>query len=273
MNLGTPSREPAPREVRLWATDRRHVLLEDSELYAALPSQTRDRAVAECLAEVISLPPGAWPARERAPRLWDEGLGLLILDGLVLCRRGVAGRFGAELLGAGDLLRPAQEADESQAPSLSTSRRVLAPTRVAVLDLAFAKSVAPYPRLGEELLARAINRSRNLALLMAIAHQPRIDNRLQALFSHLASRWGKMRPDGALVPLRLTHSVLADLVAARRPTVSSALAELARHGVLRASEEGWHLYDGSDGSDTSEAVGKLAAGNARQACSRQRTGG
>jgi CRP/FNR family cyclic AMP-dependent transcriptional regulator len=76
---------------------------------------------------------------------------------------------------------------------------------------------------------------------MAIAHYPRVDTRLHTLFWHLAGRWGRMRPDGVLLPLRLTHSVLADLIAARRPTVSSALAELSRRGVLSSGEEGWHL--------------------------------
>jgi hypothetical protein len=35
--------------------------------------------------------------------------------------------------------------------------------------------------------------------------------------------------------------VLADLVAARRPTVSSALGELIRDGLLRSVPNGWVL--------------------------------
>jgi CRP/FNR family transcriptional regulator, cyclic AMP receptor protein len=50
-----------------------------------------------------------------------------------------------------------------------------------------------------------------------------------------------MRADGVHLPLRLTHSALADLIAARRPTVSSALAELSRRGVLTCTGDGWHL--------------------------------
>ena len=86
-----------------------------------------------------------------------------------------------------------------------------------------------------------MNRTRNLGVLMAIVHYPRVDFRLQVLFWHLAERWGRMRADGVLLPLRLTHSVLADLIAARRPTVSSALAELSRRGVLTTTDEGWRL--------------------------------
>ena len=40
-----------------------------------------------------------------------KALGLLVLDGLIIRRVGVAGRFGAELLGDGDLLRPWERED------------------------------------------------------------------------------------------------------------------------------------------------------------------
>jgi hypothetical protein len=51
-----------------------------------------------------------------------------------------------------------------------------------------------------------------------------------------------VRSDSTLLPLRLTHAVLADLVAARRPTVTSALSDLARKGVVRAAGDNWLLY-------------------------------
>jgi len=72
-------------------------------------------------------------------------------------------------------------------------------------------------------------------------HQPRVDMRLHMLFWHLADRWGRVRADGTIVPLRLSHSVLADLVAARRPTVSSALSDLAERELVRPLDEGWLL--------------------------------
>jgi CRP-like cAMP-binding protein len=86
-------------------------------------------------------------------------------------------------------------------------------------------------------------RSRQLAVNMAIVHQARVDVRLHLLFWHLAGRWGRVRSDGIVVPLRLTHTVLADLVAARRPTVTSALSDLSRRGLVRAVSEGWLLSE------------------------------
>jgi CRP/FNR family cyclic AMP-dependent transcriptional regulator len=61
------------------------------------------------------------------------------------------------------------------------------------------------------------------------------------LLWHLAGRWGRVRADGIVVPLRLTHVILADLVAARRPTVTSAITELTRVGLVRSIDEGWLL--------------------------------
>jgi CRP-like cAMP-binding protein len=77
---------------------------------------------------------------------------------------------------------------------------------------------------------------------MAIVHQARVDVRLRMLLWHLAGRWGRVRSDATVVPLRLTHTLLADLVAARRPTVTSALADLARRGLMRSSPDGWMLF-------------------------------
>jgi CRP-like cAMP-binding protein len=118
---------------------------------------------------------------------------------------------------------------------------VLEPTRLAVLDGVAAQRFARHPELIGALVGRALERSRNLAVNMAIVHQPRVDIRLQMLFWHLADRWGLVRSDGISLPLRLTHTVLADLVTARRPTVSSALSELAERGLVRLLDDAWLL--------------------------------
>jgi CRP-like cAMP-binding protein len=61
------------------------------------------------------------------------------------------------------------------------------------------------------------------------------------LLWHLADRWGYERSGGTALPLRLTHDVLADLVAARRPTVSRALSQLAKAELVRPDGHGWLL--------------------------------
>jgi CRP-like cAMP-binding protein len=84
-------------------------------------------------------------------------------------------------------------------------------------------------------------RSRHLALELAIVQERRVDRRLHMLLWHLADRWGRMTSDGAQVTAPLTHSLLAELVAARRPSVSTALGQLSEAGVLTRTGEAWIL--------------------------------
>ncbi len=212
------------------------VLEHDPELAEAIPSGRRDQAVRECLSGTLTLPAGRWPTPDACTP--HDGIGMLVMNGLLLRRVGVDGRFGAELLGAGDLLRPWQGADAALGV---TGWRVIEPARVAVLDERFARRLARYPEVTGGLVGRAVERSRHLVVNMAIVHQPRVDVRLHMILWHLAARWGKVRSDCVSLPLPLTHSVLADLTAARRPTVTSALSELARSGRAHPAPEGWHL--------------------------------
>jgi CRP/FNR family transcriptional regulator, cyclic AMP receptor protein len=90
-------------------------------------------------------------------------------------------------------------------------------------------------------MGRSIQRSRSLTFHMALSHLTRVDVRLLALFWHLADRWGRVGREGTLVPLRLTHATLAQLVGAQRPSVTSALRTLEQRGLLRRLPEGWLL--------------------------------
>jgi DNA-binding transcriptional MocR family regulator len=59
---------------------------------------------------------------------------------------------------------------------------------------------------------------------------------------HLAERWGRMTLDGVALPLTLSHRLLAQLIGARRPTVSTALGQLAARGeVVRLPGGSWLL--------------------------------
>lgn len=217
---------------------RCHVLREDPELAEAIPPERREQAIDECTAPELSLQPGPWGGKGSLG--FRGGIGVLVLRGLMIRRVGIDGRYGAELIGEGDLLRPTEESDSPLLP-LTTNWSIVLPTRVAALDIAFEQRVAKYPELTRCLVARAIQRSKNLAVNMAIVHQARVDVRIHMLLWHLAARWGRVRSDGTVLQLRLTHAVLADLVAARRPTVTTALSELARRGLVRSDGETWLL--------------------------------
>jgi CRP/FNR family transcriptional regulator, cyclic AMP receptor protein len=59
---------------------------------------------------------------------------------------------------------------------------------------------------------------------------------------HFAERWGRVTPDGVVLRLHLTHDLLAGIVGARRPPVTSALSSLAQKGLVRREDEGtWVL--------------------------------
>lgn len=215
-----------------------HVLREDVYLAEAIPAPLRAQAVEECIATVVRIPRGAW-AGHRTNSLPD-GIGLLVLEGLLIRHVGISGSFGAELLGQGDLLRPWQEPDKPMLPR-TVRWRVLQAVRVAELDREAARRVARYPELTGRLVAREVERSRNLAINMAIVGQARVDVRIHMLLWHLADRWGYASPEGTILPLPLTHEVLAELVAARRPTVSTALGRLAKSELVHADKDGWVL--------------------------------
>lgn len=219
---------------------RSAILLEDPELGDRLTAERLLAARRDCVARVIAVPAGQWAVGELELRM-RYGIGLLVLDGLLTRRVGVEGRFGAELLGTGDVLRPWQNGDADITLPHAGGWSVLRHSRMAVLDGGFTLRLGRYPEVISALFARAVRRSRLLALNMAIVHQPRVDVRLQMLFWHLADRWGTVHHDGVRVPLRLTHEVLAELVAARRPSVTKALGELAAQGAVRWDEDAWVL--------------------------------
>jgi len=50
--------------------------------------------------------------------------------------------------------------------------------------------------------------------------------------------------EGVIVPLTLTHDILARLARARRPTVTRALGELKKRGVLQRRDDGWWILRG-----------------------------
>lgn len=218
------------------------VLSEDPELAEAIPLPLRAQAIEDCVVSVRSVARGRWrPESGGASWVGPGGIGLLVMEGLLIRRVGVDDRFGAELLGEGDLLRPWQGEDGSGTISPTTGWRVLEAARLAVLDEGAARIMAAYPQLTGALVARAVGRSRSMAVNMAIIHQARVNVRLLMLLWHLADRWGRVRSEGVVLPLHLTHSVLADLVAARRPTVTSSLTELARQGLVEPLNRGWLL--------------------------------
>lgn len=61
-----------------------------------------------------------------------------------------------------------------------------------------------------------------------------VEDRITGILSLLAERFGRpSQPEWALIDMRLTHQSLADAVCATRPTVTRALQEMERKGIIR----------------------------------------
>lgn len=237
------------------------LLRHDPDLAEHLHGERLAQATEDCVARVVRFDAGHWTPLERVGEL-PKGVGLLVLDGLILRRVSMAGRYGSELLGEGDLLRPWQEEDPVPMPLRTGRWKVLRRGTVAVLDYDFAMRMARYPEMISCMLNRAVRRSRYMAANIAIIHQPRIDVRLHMLMWELAVRWGHVSRDGVRLPVRLTHATLAELVAARRPSVTKALGELAESSLVTWNGDHW-LLKGKPPSEL-EALAAAAMGGRSQ---------
>lgn len=215
------------------------ILEEDTDLGVLLERERREQARERALARVADFsgePDPDWPHSAAA------GIGLLVLDGVLIRRVEIDRRVGAELLGRGDLIRPWDDEEASYSVPRSSDWRALTRCRTALLDDEFARRIAAFPEIYTRLIGRAVLRSRNAAISVAILHQPRVERRLHMFLWYLADRWGTVRADGVLVPVSLTHATLSELIAARRQTVSSALGALERDGLVRQCPDGLLLY-------------------------------
>jgi CRP/FNR family cyclic AMP-dependent transcriptional regulator len=229
------------------------VLESQPDLAHGLDDEQAALARKHVVAVLDTIEQGPWSpadAYEESP----GSIGLLVIDGVVARDLRIAGRWCSELLGPGDLLRP-WDHDEGAAASLASDSAwtVLERTRVAVLDERFARVACRWPQLMAGLVSRTLRRSRWMAIMLAISNLTRVDERVVAVMWHLADRWGHVTPDGVVVPVPLTHEMIGKLVGAHRPSVTSALGELGRSGVLERRGDGWLLHG--------EPPGRLRAEN------------
>ena len=224
----------------------------DESLAAAVPAATLAAARPACLASAHWLDPGAW---QPPPDL--GGLGLLLLEGFLLPHVDVVGRPATELLGAGDLLRPWQP--DRTAPFSSGARwHVLEPCRVAVLDERVCAVIGRWPDLVAALVERALARSREQAIALAVGQIPSMRLRLLVVLWHVAERWGRPGEDGTVLPVRFTHELLANLTSGQRPSVSHALTALRHRGLVDRLADGRIVLRGESPSALSQLRDALA---------------
>jgi CRP/FNR family transcriptional regulator, cyclic AMP receptor protein len=213
------------------------VFTEVPELLRGVPPEAAAELV-HMRVPVLKARPGPW----LAPQTCTEcHFGLLVIEGVLVRRISFNRRTAAELLGGGDLIRPWAPQIPLDTIATVIGWHVLEPVIMAVLDSVFARRVARFPQVAAALLERSTERARMLAFQQVASHIPGLEGRLVAMLWGIADRWGRVTSDGVVVPIRLTHATLAELVGASRPSVSSALKLLERGGVLERSGGGWLL--------------------------------
>lgn len=209
----------------------------DPRLAQGLSAEERAVAAGSLPVQAAMLKKGDWDPGAGPP---EPGyLGHLVCGGL-LARRIEVDRGGSvELLGRGDLLRPWQEDASS---FCRDSWEVLEPTTLVILSPTMARGLARWPAITSNLVARAVNRSRASAAAAAISSIVGLEERLLILLWHLAERWGEPVNEGVRIPIGLPHRLLAELVSARRPSVTTALTSLQEEGRLTSAANGcWVL--------------------------------
>jgi hypothetical protein len=215
------------------------LLEEDPDLADALDrarfATLRDAVVAP----VVELRAGSWPQLRPTG---DLVFGLLVLDGVIGSRVVIPERSHLELLASGDVIRPWVGLGPDATIPVRFDWQVFEPGRVAILDRRFATAVRDFPEVYEALAERLAMRSRRLNFLLAVNSVTGIEERILLALWHFGERWGRVTGEGVSLTFPLTHKDLADIVAASRPSVSSALMALRRQGSLERADRGWLLH-------------------------------
>lgn len=204
------------------------ILRVDPDLGEYMDPKARAQATELVRARVFRVRKGPWVP----PAIEHGATGLLVLEGLMVRRLRMGPASSSELVGPTDILRPWENDLIPMVVPAPADWRVLDETRVALLDERVTALIGQWPELSAAVAGRLLRRARSLAYLMAAQHFVRVEDRLLATLWHIASMWGRVTPQGTVIPFRLTHEMLADIVGAKRPTTTLAIHSLGRQGRL-----------------------------------------
>ncbi len=235
------------------------ILEEEPDLATGLSAEDRLVATRAFQARVIVANRPRWD-----PPLFDPATtyGLLLLDGLLGRRLRLGPAVGTELLSAGDILRPWDEPTLWGMIPPELDWRVFRPTRLAVLDERITTLIGRRPQLVVNFSGRLLRRTRSVAYIMALSHHTRVEEKLLATLWHLASNWGRVTAEGVIVPFRVSHEVLGEILGAQRPSVTMALRRLQDQNLVRRGPNGGYilLADPPDWSSNATDPAQPAAG-------------
>lgn len=204
------------------------LLQADPDLAENMTPRARAQATGLIRARVFRVAKGPW----QPPDINHGTTGLLVLSGLMIRSLRFGPVSSCEVVGPTDIIRPWEnDLIPSLLPALA-DWRVLHEATVALLDAPVTALIGRWPELSAAVSGRLLRRSRSLAYLMAAQHFVRVEDRLLATLWHLASMWGRVTPEGTVVPFRLTHEMMANIIGARRPTTTIAIHSLTGQQLL-----------------------------------------
>jgi CRP/FNR family transcriptional regulator, cyclic AMP receptor protein len=225
-------------------------------LRRAVPEEERALATRLLVAPLLEVREG--PCLLERP---EGAAGLVVLSGLLAMRLHLDGHAATVIVGRGDFTRP-WSFDGNGPVVQSADWRVLQHAELVVLDRRFWAAAARWPGLAEAVLDTVIDRARANLFFMAVRQSARIEERLLLAFWHLADRYGRVCPAGVVIDLpNVTHQLLGELVAARRPSITTALRRLREIGALdRDGGSRWILHGTPEDHFESASPAVIAVG-------------
>jgi CRP/FNR family cyclic AMP-dependent transcriptional regulator len=218
---------------------RVRLLEADPDLGVRLHGEELDQARKYAMLPAVRLDEGRWNVQQLrdARGVRGEVYGFVLTEGTITIDASFAGRRAARVLAPNELIL--LEGWDNDSLPVQWEFTVLEPTTIAVLDERLEVISRHWPGLMTALVIRGADQTRHALLQQAIGQLPRVEDRLLALMWSLADSRGIVRSNGVHVPLALTHETLAQMIGARRPTVSLGLKALSERGLVSADGDGW----------------------------------
>jgi hypothetical protein len=212
----------------------------DEELAGTVPEADREEARRMVVGAQAQLPCGA-------ARPYDLAhVSALYVSRGALLREVTLGTVALpEIICGGDFMRPRPVTDTLGWGTVSL--QAIEPVTLLALDDRFAEATARWPALRATVEQRGAERHHRALLVGAIGHLPRVDQRVIALLWLFATEWGRVAPEGLLVPFPLTHAAIGRFIGAARSTVTLAITDLTTAGLIRRRADGaWLLPSESE---------------------------
>jgi len=231
----------------------------DPDLGSGVSAGEWEKARRACRGYVVRVRRGVWALPTGLAGEMGR-FGLVIVEGMVPREVALGDRHMFELLGPGEVVAPPVASERRR---LAGSVRLTATRGTLLVGLgeSFARAAGRWPCLLEALLARLEAQRERLALQGLIVHLPRAEDRVLLTLWLLAERWGSPTREGTMLSLALTHDLLGQLTASRRPTATVAVSALEARGSIRRLADGsWLLTKRAAGDVAALARTESAAG-------------